>query len=50
MFLADKLAQGKGCTDKEELMMIRDFITERKGSLEEIYNIQRKSRVNIDLR
>jgi len=42
MFLADKLAQGKGCTDKEELMMIRDFITERKGSLEEIYNIQRK--------
>jgi hypothetical protein len=42
MFLVDRLAQGKGCTDREELMLIRDFILERKGSLEEIYKIQRK--------
>lgn len=42
MFLADKLAQGKFCTDKDELFAIRDLILSKKeGDLEKIYTMQK---------
>lgn len=44
MFLADKLAQGKFCTDREELLAIRDSLLGKENySLEEIYQMQKKS-------
>ena len=42
MFLADKLAQGKGCTDKHELFAIRNAVLGKDVSLKEIYNLQQK--------
>jgi HD superfamily phosphodiesterase len=43
MFLADKLAQGKFCTDKEELFLIKDALLARENcSLAKIYEIQKK--------
>ncbi|MCS7109308.1 MAG: HD domain-containing protein [Candidatus Micrarchaeota archaeon] len=41
MFVADKLAQGKGCTDREELMAIWNLLVNNIGNLESIYKIQR---------
>ncbi len=42
MFLADKLAQGKYCTDQKELFMLRDIILTGKPSLETLYALQKK--------
>gem|GEM_PF-3352257 len=37
MFLCDKLAQGKGCTDKEQLFAVKDSLLTGKPSAQELY-------------
>jgi CRISPR/Cas system-associated endonuclease Cas3-HD len=41
MFLADKLAQGKYCTDREELFAVRDILL-RKGDKKKVYQMMQK--------
>ena len=43
MFTADKLAQGKFCTDKDELFAIHNYLANSKGSLENIYKMQKQA-------
>ncbi len=42
MFLADCLSKGKGCTDKEELKLIREAILTNGQNLEKVYGMQRE--------
>ena len=47
MFLADKIAQGKFCTDKDELLLIRETLLKKdrkENDLKKIYEIQQKAR------
>ena len=53
MFLADKLAQGPNLADKQELMAIRDIMSdndlsdqEKEKGLEKIYNLQQENYKN----
>ena len=41
MFLADKLAQGKYCTDREELFAIKDALLGKEGDPRRIYDLQK---------
>lgn len=42
MFLADCLSKGKGCTDIEELKLVREAILTNGQSLDEVYKMQRE--------
>lgn len=42
MFLADSLSKGKGCTDIEELKLVRESILIKGQNLEKVYNMQRE--------
>jgi hypothetical protein len=46
MFLADKLAQGEGCTDREELFAIRNALLGYETDLKKIYHMQKEVRAN----
>jgi len=41
MFLADCLSKGKGCTDIEELKMVREAILKNGQNLEKVYAMQK---------
>lgn len=45
MFLADKLAQGEYCTDRNELFAIRDALIGKKKDLQIIYDMQRENKI-----
>jgi len=41
MFLADRLAQGEGCIDKEELFAIRECLLDNDSNLKKIYSLKK---------